>query len=289
MQTTANREPAAFRAGMIADSRSMRHVASKIGSGNIKAGIGAFNAPGLSAPGDSPKADPGLIYQNPSPAAAVDVDAIVTTRATAASLVTLTAADFNGVHGAAECFPPRILTITANSNANWDATSIEVTYIGADNLTHTETLAMPDGGNTTLSTTGRVKIPVSIKIPAQSGTGGSYTIGYAVLDASLTVNDFLGVPVYDAWTMEGRAENSALGEYGHGDTVPVLVKGAIAVETEGTCADRGDVYVRVSPNGGNTQIGKFRADADSATAVLVPNARFERATTDGAVNVVAFY
>lgn len=289
MQTTANREPAAFRAGMIADSRPMRHVASKIASGNIKAGIGAFGAPGLSAPGDSPKADPGLIYQNPSPAAAVDVDAVVTTRATAATLVTLVAADFNGVHGAAECFPPRLLTITANSNANWDATNIEVTYIGADNLTHTELLAMPDGGNTTLTTTDRVKIPLSIKIPAQSGTGGSYTIGYAVLDASLTINDFMGVPVYDAWTMEGRGENSDLGEYAHGETVAVLRKGPVAVETEGTCPDQGDVYVRVSPNGGNTQIGKFRADADSATAVLVPNARFERSTTLGAVNVVAFY
>lgn len=289
MQTTANREPAAFRAGMIADSRPMRHVASKIGSGNIKAGVGVFAAPGLSAPGETPKADPGLVYQNPSPAAAVDVDAIVTTRATAASLVTLTAADFNGVHGAAECFPPRILTITANSNANWDATSIEVTYIGADNLTHTETLAMPDGGNTTLSTTGLVKIPVSIEIPAQSGTGGSYTIGYAVLDASLTINDFMGVPVYDAWAVEGRAENSDLGEFVHGSTIPVLRKGPIAVETEGTCSDQGDVYVRVSPNGGNTQIGKFRADADSSTAVLIPNARFERNSVNGGVNVIALY
>lgn len=289
MQLVFNENPPGLRAGMIADSRILRHVNTKIGSGNVKAGLGVFRVPGLSGPGNPPKIDPGLCYQNPSPSAAVDVDAIVTTHATATDAIALSGADFNGAQAGAEVFPPRKITITLNSNANWDATELTAVFIGADNLVHTETIAIPDGGNTTLTTTGYAKQPISFTIDAQAGTGGSFTIGYAALDSSMTINDFLGVAVYDSATVETRTDNSDLGEYRHADTIPVLKIGAIVVETEGTISDQDPVYVRVASGSGGSQLGKFRNTDDTSTAVLVPNARFERDSSNGALNVVAFY
>lgn len=64
------------------------------------------------------------------------------------------------------------------------------------------------------------------------------------------------------------------GGYANGDDVPVMYTGVICVLTEGAVAQGGAVYIRHTANGGNTQLGKARADADTANAGLLPNAKF---------------
>jgi hypothetical protein len=69
--------------------------------------------------------------------------------------------------------------------------------------------------------------------------------------------------------------------YESGDPVVLLRRGLVWVEVEGAVTEDGDVYCRHTANGGNTVLGKFRADADTTNAALVPSAKF-RSTTAGA-------
>jgi hypothetical protein len=106
----------------------------------------------------------------------VDVDSIVVAITSAASPQTVT--NLTGVYGSA-AFPngPRRVTLALNSNAHWLATTAVLTgYDAAGNLV-TENLAIPSGGNTTLTTTGVFSRIVSLAIPTQGGTSGTATLG----------------------------------------------------------------------------------------------------------------
>lgn len=289
MQTSYDTDPAIARAGMLADTRLMKFTASRLASGPIKAGLGVFRVPGYGQPGTR-VADPGQVYQNPSPAAAADVDAIIATIASAATEQTLASADADGVVGVAEMHPARRLTLVLDSHADWDATTAVMTYVNQDGQTVAESLSIPNGGNTTLTITGYARQFVSLYIPAQSGTGGTATVGVAILDSGVTLADFEGVALYDASEEPYLTTPAAsAAEYGDGDTIPVLYKGSVWVETEDACSAGDPVYVRIGAGSGGSQLGAFRNDDDTSTAVLVTNARFARDSSAGALNRVEFY
>lgn len=109
--------------------------------------------------------------------ALADVDAIVATGASSGSLQTLTGATLDGVVGGGSMTPLRVLTLTLSNHADWDATNATVTGIGPTGASQTETLAIPNGGNATVTGTKRWSSITSIAIPAQSGTGGTFTVG----------------------------------------------------------------------------------------------------------------
>lgn len=106
-----------------------------------------------------------------------DADAIVATCASSASEQTLTGATLDGVSGAASLGQPRFLTFTFSSSADWDATSITLSGLDGNGASQSETIAIPNGGNATVTSTKRYLQPSSIVIPAQSGTGGTLTVG----------------------------------------------------------------------------------------------------------------
>ncbi len=58
--------------------------------------------------------------------------------------------------------------------------------------------------------------------------------------------------------------------YYEGNPVPTLTQGRIYVVPEDVVTSNSPVYLRVAPNGLNTQVGSFRSDADSGNAVLIP-------------------
>jgi hypothetical protein len=74
--------------------------------------------------------------------------------------------------------------------------------------------------------------------------------------------------------------------YAKGDVIAVMRKGYIWCLTEGAVTQEGAVFARFTASGGNTQLGKVRADADTATAAQVPNARFVTSTTGAGLAIV---
>lgn len=58
--------------------------------------------------------------------------------------------------------------------------------------------------------------------------------------------------------------------YFQGEVAPTLTQGRIYVVPENVVTSNSPVYLRVAPNGANTQLGSFRSDSDGGNAVLIP-------------------
>ena len=120
-------------------------------------------------------------------AALADVDAILATGgASSASPQTLSGASLDGVLGYRALSPSRRITLVLSNHADWDATTATITGKDANGDTITEDLTIPNGGNATLTTTKLFARVTSVTIPAQSGTGGTFTVGVA---APMTASD----------------------------------------------------------------------------------------------------
>ena len=278
-------DPVLGRIGSFKDTRLMRNTLSRVAEGSLRAGFGCFRVPVYGSPGPR-REDSGSVYQNPVPAAAADADAIIATIASATSEQTLLAANADGVQGANDMFPARQLTLTLSTSADWDATNATLTYVDQDGFTQSETLAIPNGGNATVTAVGTAKRFVSLVIPAQSGTGGTADLGVAVLDASITLSDFEGIVGFDASQEPFDTSDSNPREYGDGDVVPVIRKGAVWVKSENAVSAGDAVFVRITSGAGGSQLGAFRNDADTASAVQVANARWGRDSVADGVNSV---
>lgn len=106
----------------------------------------------------------------------VDVDAIIAMGgASTAGTQTLVAASFNGLIGDDVMSPPRRLSFTFDSSTDWDPTTITVTGKGQDGATITETFAVAT--STTASGAKYFRQVTQVSIPAQTGTGGTFTMG----------------------------------------------------------------------------------------------------------------
>lgn len=281
------------RAGMLADM-SPRSVMSRIGDGNIRQGCGVFRSPGIGAPSSTPPGNPGRVWQSPGVSIAADAAAIMAAGTAVPDAGLTVTSGFTGTIGAAEVFPPRQITVTLNNNAAWDAdpVGLVITYINHLGVQVSETRAVPDAGNTVLTTTGYAARIVSLVFTALSSNApaATFSAGYAAIDGTLNLSDFIGVAILDTATVESSPLSAAptvdTAIYADGATVPVLDKGKIWVTTEDTCVERGAVYVRIAASGANTQIGAFRSDADGGNAVLVTNARWDRDSSAGGLNVL---
>jgi hypothetical protein len=112
--------------------------------------------------------------------ALADVDAILATGgASAIAEQTISGASLNGVTGYRDMTVPRKITLVLSSHADWDATTATLTGLDVDGNSQSESLTIPNGGNSTVTSTKRYKRVVSLTIPAQSGTGGTFTVGVA--------------------------------------------------------------------------------------------------------------
>lgn len=282
------------RAGMIADL-APHYILSRIANGEIGQGRGVFRVPVTGAPGSTPPGFPGAVWQNPNVSIGADVDAIATALAGAAAADRVyndANGSFAGVLGGDVTYPARRSTLTLNSHADWNAGDIEYDYVNHLGVEVTEVITVVDAGNATYTTTGYVAQPLEVRVPGtvQSTSNATMTIGYAALDASVTLADFVGIAVGDGRTRESGYPNTDASEddpvYADKDTVPVMSMGAIWVRTEDACVENGAVYVRIAPNGANVLVGSFRSDADTANAVQVTRARYGRDSSAGGLNIV---
>jgi len=113
--------------------------------------------------------------------ALADVDAIVTSIASAASETVLEGAALDGAVGEGVMSPPRNVTITTTSNADIDAVAavVEGTDISGD--AQTDTITLTDGGGATDAGTKAFATVTKVTIPAQSGTGGALEVGFGAV------------------------------------------------------------------------------------------------------------
>lgn len=289
-QTTFTQRNDIALPGTFSEAYDDRRVTTRTARGLHIAGYGCFKPAGSggNAGAAYPEA-PGLSFHQPTPAQAVDADAIITTRASSTSIQTITGTGLNGVVGGTVMSPARIVTLTTSANAAWLATTATVTGIsGLTGQLVTESLAIPAGGGTTVSTTTYFRTVTQVVIPVQASTAGTFTVGIAAM-AALTVADLIGVVVREPiktgvfasnlYNLNGLPANSE-GNYIDSEIVPVLTAGGIWVVTETATNDLDPVYVRVAAGAGGSVLGAFRNDADSATAVLVPG-KFTRTCAAG--------
>lgn len=109
--------------------------------------------------------------------ALADVDAIVVAGVSTAGIQTIAGTGLDGVVGYRSMSIARKLAFVFSSHADWDATTITVTGTDCDGVAQTEDFAVPNGGAATVAGVKFFKTVSSISIPAQSGTGGTYTFG----------------------------------------------------------------------------------------------------------------
>lgn len=285
MQTSYSLDPAIAKEGMIADSRTLRHIVSRFCEGVVKAGLAVFRVPVYGSPFTGKSGDPGQVYQTPNPVAAVDVDAIVTAYTTSAAIQVFSGTGLNGAVGATAMRPGRLITATLSSHADWNATTMVVVgELGG--ISKSESVAIPDAGNATITTVGAFDKVTSITIPAQGGTGGTATFGIAILDGTVNEADVEGFAIYDnVFPANAIPAQDQTAEYADRRVVSVMQTGALWVvaEVPASALYKGAVYVRIS--GG--QMGAVRHDADTAAAVALTGWRFacDANTTTGLVKI----
>jgi hypothetical protein len=210
-----------------------------------------------------------------------DADAFTATPlATAASPQVFSGADFDGVVGAGIVpgYSQRAV-FALSSHADFDATTMTVCYETQDGSEAIDNLAVPDGGNTSLYTTRPVSVLKWVALPAQSGTGGTITIGQdpTALYLGLDPRVFVGVGSYDPAT-ESYAATTEVAE---NHEVDVLRRGRLYVVVEAAVADGDPAYVRVVASGSDVR-GQFRGSY-AANFVRLPHAHFvsTQGTADG--------
>jgi len=106
---------------------------------------------------------------------------------------------------------------------------------------------------------------------------GSFAAALPSGAGSLTTN-VLGVSLHSqkALINPSSSDNEV---YEDDDQIPLLRHGRVWVKSEEAVTPASPVFVRVASGGGGTQIGAFRASADTATAVAWTAAKFLTTTT----------
>ncbi len=273
--------------GQMADI-SPRGIESKAARGRIKAGYGVFKGNAVTAGAGTTMTDPGEVYQIADPTQAASVNAIVTAYTTSTAIQTFSGTGLNGAVGATEMQPPRFLTMVLSSHADFDATNLSITGVNHLGQSVTELLAIPNGGNATITSLTLWRSITLLSVPAQSGTNGTATFGVSAL-TTLVIADFRGVAVRQPvkttvstaglYGMPGITSASVTADYVDGEVVPVLYDGSIWVYSEEAIVDGDPVYVRVASGAGGTVLGAFRNDSDTSSCALVVGATFCRDST----------
>lgn len=93
-----------------------------------------------------------------------------------------------------------------------------------------------------------------------------------------TVTKALGVSLVDL----NKETLAGIVQYAAQDPVGIVRKGRIWVTVEEAVTPTSPVYVRFVAGSGGSQLGSFRASADTASAALLAGAKYRSTTTGGA-------
>jgi hypothetical protein len=94
---------------------------------------------------------------------------------------------------------------------------------------------------------------------------------------------FLGIAALET----NKEINGGLG-YANGSPIPILTMGDIWLQVEGTVTEGQNLFCRYASGAGGTQLGAFRADADTSTAGAVPGLYTKQARTGAGLVLARF-
>jgi hypothetical protein len=265
IQTSVDNAPASGYAGQLANvgPRKVRSAANSNAAG-IAAGLIVFRS-------GERLVRPILASDEPSLVAT----AIMTSKATATTAQTLITTSLDGAVGQLEISPPKNLSLVLNSHADWDPSTIVVEGLDVNGETISEAFEVQNGGNVTLTGVKHFSFVTAVKIPPQTGTNGTITVGTGT---SIGALDKLaaGVAVYDP-----MREPGLFAQY---EDLSVLADGEIFVSAEGAVNEGDPVYVRIVAT--SETRGAVRATPDGVKCAHLSNAEFGRTTTGAGITVL---
>lgn len=103
------------------------------------------------------------------------------------------------------------------------------------------------------------------------------------LSTDIAAGVFLGIGVL----MTNREPNAGLG-YANQSPIPILTMGDIWVNVEGTVTEGQQLFCRYASGAGGSQLGAFRADADTSTAAAVPGLYTRQGRTGAGLVIARF-
>lgn len=268
-QTSYSTDPAVGKAGMLADYTEPHNRVSGVAETSIGVGLGVI------------RGTAGKQLKNVAAVTTSATSILASGGASAASPQTISGATLNGTLGnGARIVPAQQVSLVLSSHANWSATTAVVVGEDADGSPITANLAIPSGGNATVTTTRAFGRVTSIYIPTQGGTSGTFTVGTTVAAPEYSRSDLLGVAEYQSAHMPYDTTTYAGGEYAIGEDVPVISRGRVWVKTEAACLRGDKVYVRITTSGADT-VGQF-SNTPSSSFALVRGAHFVTAQSSAA-------
>lgn len=138
-----------------------------------------------------------------------------------------------------------------------------------------------------LSGQAAVIIPFGRLVVADDVQDSPHTVVLPTATGQVTDGHALGVSVGDVSKQEGPT--LGVNQYAVDDAVPVLRRGRIHVITEDAVTVVGTpAFVRFAA-GTFPNLGAFRTDADTATAVALPGARFMTLAGIGELSILEFF
>jgi hypothetical protein len=210
-------------------------------------------------------------------ALAADPDAFITNGVSTAGAQTYTGAQLNGVIGGNAMVPGRYPSITFNNSADWDATVAVLTSIDVNGNQQTENINIPNGGNATVNLTKKVQRIISLAIPAQSGAGGTFTLGVQARASAANVGGTkVRVTAAVAADLIAYANRSATSNISLFDAT---ADGGIAADLGNILTADRDFYGLVLDSNGSAEVEAAAAWAEGQTHV-----QFMPQTADSAVS-----
>jgi hypothetical protein len=180
------------------------------------------------------------------------------------------------------------LDLVLSSNADWDLTNATLVGIDENGAQVSETLAIPDAGNVTVPTANKYHKVISLTIPVQSGTNGTFTLGVAApAQAALNASAVKGIAYNDRFREAARGDlhgTPAPGAiegtpYNQYEDFSAVSRGRVWVISEDALTPGAAPFVRIvntAAPGLPSNVGQFRSDADSGNAVLAPSCRVRK-------------
>lgn len=272
-QTSYSQDPAIGAAGRLVRGFDPHLVISGKCTAAVPYGRGVVSLKSVGALTDDPDGN----VQLPPNVPAADVDAFIAGGFSTAGIQTYTAdgtslLDFDGAPiGKTRCTYGRPVQATFNSHADWDATTMEIWGLDVRGRLVYDTITIPDAGNATVVANQEVAFAqlLRVKIPAQSGTNGTFTLGVQGAAVPQQEVDLFGV----ALLVDANTESTT--GYAIAETGSFLRRGVIWVTVENAVSRGQQAHLRHTSDGGsNTSLGTWRGDWDAGRAACVPNARF---------------
>ena len=256
--------PAAGLPGQVARHKPGQYFATLIAAMAMTPGLVAFN--GRAVGGAAGEAG----HMTAPAASATGI--LASGGASSASSQTISGTSLNGTYGnGAELLPPRNVTLVLSSSTDWDATTATITGTDENGAVVTDSLSIPNNGNATVVGTVAFRTVTSVTIPAQTGTGGTFTVG---------IGSVFGAVDHLVEGIVARDVTRSAVAFAAGELVPVMRNADLFVTSESAVKDGDPVFVRVRAPSGET-IGAVRATPVAGETVRIKNARFTSTNSAG--------